>query len=107
MAYPCLLTTRQSHLPRKGPIPTRNRPTVDSHPLACRAEYSADIYSFGVVLWEMCTKEMPIRGALRDVRVPEECPASVQDIIHACMAQVTSLYMLPFESSTAEQESLL
>ena len=34
----------------------------------------ADIYSFGVVLWELVTKEMPFRGFLRDVHVPEECP---------------------------------
>ena len=33
-----------------------------------------DIYSFGVVLWELVTKEMPRRGFLRDVRVPDECP---------------------------------
>ncbi|KAK9829478.1 hypothetical protein WJX72_006103 [[Myrmecia] bisecta] len=52
-----------------------------------RYDTPADIFSFGVVLWEICTTEIPIRGALRDVRVPEECPASVADIIHACMAQ--------------------
>jgi len=33
-----------------------------------------DIYSFGVVLWEIVTREMPKRGRLRDVLVPDECP---------------------------------
>jgi hypothetical protein len=32
------------------------------------------MYSFGVVLWELVTKEIPRRGCLRDVLVPEECP---------------------------------
>ena len=33
-----------------------------------------DIYSFGVVLWELVTKQMPRRGALRRVHVPGDCP---------------------------------
>ena len=32
------------------------------------------MYSFGVVLWELVTKEQALRGQLRDVVVPVECP---------------------------------
>jgi serine/threonine protein kinase len=28
---------------------------------------SADIYAFGIVLWEVVTGEQPVRGQLRDV----------------------------------------
>ena len=45
----------------------------------------ADMYSYGVVLWEICTGEIPIRGCMRDVRVPEECPQEISDLIHACI----------------------
>ena len=45
----------------------------------------ADIYSYGIVLWEICTGETPIRGQLRDIRVPEECPAEVRALILECL----------------------
>lgn len=34
---------------------------------------AADIYSFGVVLWEICCQEMPQRGRRRDP-TPSEAP---------------------------------
>ena len=34
--------------------------------LGQRCTAKADIYSFGVVLWEIATGDMPVRGQLRD-----------------------------------------
>ena len=35
-----------------------------------------DVFSYGMLLWELVTKEQPQRGHMRDVRVPEECAPS-------------------------------
>lgn len=43
--------------------------------LGKRSTTQADIYSFGVVIWELVTGEQPVRGNARDVLVPAECPA--------------------------------
>lgn len=44
-----------------------------------------DMYSYGVVLWELCTGESPTGRQLRPVRVPEECPQQVADVIASCL----------------------
>lgn len=44
-----------------------------------------DIYSFGVVLWEIVTGEQAFRCQLRDVRVKEECPQAIANLIDACV----------------------
>ena len=47
----------------------------------CLALLQVDSFSFGVVLWELITKEQSQRGNWRPVRVPEECPAEVEQLL--------------------------
>ena len=44
-----------------------------------------DIYSVGIILWELVTLMTPARGNLRSVKVPEECPADVAHLIEDCL----------------------
>lgn len=41
----------------------------------------------GVVLWELCAGEHPMRGRNRPLRVPEDCPAEVADLYERCTAE--------------------
>ena len=43
----------------------------------CR-RHQVDMYSMGVLLWEIATCERPQRGQLRDLMVPHEAPAELQ-----------------------------
>jgi len=53
--------------------------------LCSKCTAAADIFSYGIVLWEICTGEIPVRGCMRQVKVPEECPQEVADLIDACV----------------------
>jgi hypothetical protein len=46
--------------------------------------------SFGVVLWEIITKQAPVRGHLREVR-NDEAPPGVQKLLEDCINADVSL----------------
>lgn len=52
-----------------------------------RCTEKVDIYSFGIVLWEICTGEVPVRGDLRPLAAPEDCPQAVVDLYLRCTAE--------------------
>ena len=51
----------------------------------CVACCQADIFSYGVILWEIVSHEQPTRGGLRDCRCPQECPAEIDCLINKCL----------------------
>jgi serine/threonine-protein kinase RIO1 len=69
---------------------------------------SADMYSYGVVLWEICTGETPVRGCMREVKVPQECPQEIADLISACLTPPMSENKRPrAEEALATLQSVL
>jgi hypothetical protein len=38
-----------------------------------------------VVVWELCTGEPPVRGELRELRAPDECPAQMAALVRRCL----------------------
>ena len=40
---------------------------------SCIVRLQVDVFSYGVLLWELVTNELPQRGHMRDVHVPDEC----------------------------------
>ncbi|KAI7836687.1 hypothetical protein COHA_009463 [Chlorella ohadii] len=47
---------------------------------------AVDIYSFGVLIWEIVTGQRPARGQLRMPMVPDECPQEVCDLMLECLS---------------------
>jgi serine/threonine protein kinase len=45
-----------------------------------------DIFSFGVVLWELVMKTSPVRGQLSDLSSCGRCPASIAALFQDCIA---------------------
>ena len=46
-----------------------------------------DVYSFGVIMWEVASHEQPSRGRMRNLKVPEEVPAAIDALISWCMSE--------------------
>jgi len=45
--------------------------TDDDFLVVHRCNEKADIFSYGIVLWEIITQETPQRGTLRDIKVDD------------------------------------
>lgn len=52
-----------------------------------RCTEKADIYSWGVVLWEICTGEAPARGDMRPLQAPDDCPPTIVELYEQCVAE--------------------
>ena len=81
-----LLTPQQCHITKKGRIDTDGNTVITDDAqvttvslawmnasmrllAVCRCNEKADIFSYGIVLWEIITQETPQRGTLRDIHV--------------------------------------
>ena len=47
---------------------------------------AADIFSFGVVMWEVCTLEQPANRYMRKIE-DDEAPAAIRKLFHDCVTE--------------------
>lgn len=59
-------------------------PEILLNGMQCTA--AVDLFSFGVLLYEIITGERPVRGRLRVPSVPEECPEGAKDLMLQCLS---------------------
>ena len=85
------------HTPRHAPV-SRNVCFGRSQVLhAAGSTYASDVYSFGIVVWEVLSREIPwatvthprdiyIRVVLNDLRpvIPDDAPTEIADVARAC-----------------------
>lgn len=92
------LSARGRANPPMSPMsrPTTNQPQVLS---ATASTYASDVYSFGIVAWEVLSRELPwatvrhprdiyIRVVLNELRpdIPADAPKDMADMMRACWA---------------------
>ena len=50
-----------------------------------RAVHQVDVWSLGVVLHEIITREPPVRGQLHSIDAPRQCPPEIKELVTRCM----------------------
>ena len=53
----------------------------------CCVLAQVDVYSFGVIMWEVVSHEQPARGRMRSLKVPQECPSDIDELISSCLSE--------------------
>ena len=70
-----------------------------------QGRHGTSLCSFGVIMWEVVTHEIPVRGALRSIDVPKEAPAEVSAPVLAHVGRQTEVVGL-VSCSSAEPLSI-
>ncbi|KAK9787609.1 hypothetical protein WJX73_009481 [Symbiochloris irregularis] len=78
---PCTTATQQGSFYWASPEQLLGNPTSTM----------SDMFSMGTVLWEICTGEQPRQRLLRQLRVPEEAPQAIADLIQRALQNTSNL----------------